>query len=77
MKTRRPVAAESLLQTMANLGGALNALLLLVLCTCYVDVARGQNTDPNEGKYHVIVYSIHIFHLFHRRYASDMQKLIS
>jgi hypothetical protein len=34
---------------MANLGGALNALLLVVLCTCYVDVAKGQNTDPSEG----------------------------
>ncbi|GJM92741.1 hypothetical protein PR202_ga09235 [Eleusine coracana subsp. coracana] len=33
---------------MGNLRGALNAVLLLVLCTCYVDVARGQRTDPNE-----------------------------
>jgi hypothetical protein len=34
---------------MANLGGMLYAVILLVLCTGYVDVARGQTTDPAEG----------------------------
>ncbi|XP_066312788.1 probable LRR receptor-like serine/threonine-protein kinase At1g06840 isoform X1 [Miscanthus floridulus] len=33
---------------MTNLGGMLYAVILLVLCTGYVDVARGQKTDPTE-----------------------------
>ncbi|TVU36624.1 hypothetical protein EJB05_18564 [Eragrostis curvula] len=33
---------------MGNLGGALTAAILVVLCSCCVDVARGQITDPND-----------------------------
>ncbi|KAJ1285958.1 hypothetical protein BS78_03G317100 [Paspalum vaginatum] len=33
---------------MGNRGGFLHAVALLLLCTCYADVARGQKTDPTE-----------------------------
>ncbi|KAL6616302.1 hypothetical protein ACP70R_038572 [Stipagrostis hirtigluma subsp. patula] len=35
---------------MRNLGGVLHVAILLVLFCCYVDVVRGQTTDPTEVK---------------------------
>jgi hypothetical protein len=49
---------------MGNLGGALNAVLLVILCTCYVDVAKGQRTDSNDGNVDVCICSIHLFGFF-------------
>ncbi|KAL6606157.1 hypothetical protein ACP70R_041810 [Stipagrostis hirtigluma subsp. patula] len=33
---------------MGNLGGLLHAVILVVLCTCYVDMVKGRRTDPDE-----------------------------
>jgi hypothetical protein len=55
---------------MTNLVGVLYAVILLVLCAGYVDVARGQTTDPTEGKSPVF------FAFFSPSFGPDNWKLL-